>query len=262
MPDGTPERAAEPVRRGRGSLVGLVVTADTAFARNVLLETTSDHGRTRVLNRHDADESASDGSPLPQLVHGGPGRAGGGEELGGLRGVRHHMQRTAAQADPDTRTALTNQWTSGSDRAETSEHPFRKHLDDLRIGDTVAGPRTVTQQDIDHFAEFTGETAARDNPFFGGCVAHGYLVLSFAAGSFVTPEPGPVLANYDLENLPFRAPTYPGDSITVTLTAKRITPRPDRNSGEIRWDADVINQDGASVATYEVLTLATRGGRA
>jgi len=271
MPYDTPQRAAELVRRGRGSLVGSLVTADPAFARALLRETASDHGRMLVLNRHNADESTGHGSPLPQLVHGGPGRAGGGEELGGLRAVLHHMQRTAVQADPDTLTALTHQWTPGSGRTETSQHPFRKHLDELRVGDTVvAGPRTITQQDIDHFAEFTGDTfyahtdeqAARDNPFFGGRVAHGYLVLSFAAGLFVAPEPGPVLANYGLENLRFRAPTYPGDSITVTLTAQRITPRPDGDHGEVRWNAEVTNQDGAPVATYEVLTLVARGGRA
>ena len=265
------EHAAELARRGRGSLVGSIVTADPRFARNVVLATASDHGRMLVLNRHNADESTGHGSPLPQLVHGGPGRAGGGEELGGLRAVLHHMQRTAVQADPNTLTALTNQWTPGSERTETTQHPFRKHLDELHVGDTVtAGPRTITQQDIDHFAEFTGDTfyahtdeqAARDNPFFGGRVAHGYLVLSFAAGLFVAPEPGPVLANYGLENLRFRTPTYPGDSITVRLTAQRITPRPDGDSGEVRWDADVVNQDGASVATYEVLTLVARRGRA
>ena len=187
--------------------------------------------------------------------------------MAGLRGVLHHMQRTAVQADPATLTAITGQWTPGSPRTETDEHPFRKHLQDLQVGDTVvAGPRTVTQQDIDHFADFTGDTfyahtdedAARENPFFGGKVAHGYLVLSFAAGLFVAPEPGPVLANYGLDQLRFRTPTYPGDSITVTLTAKRITPRHGAHYGEVRWDADVTNQDGASVAKYDVLTLVAK----
>ena len=268
--DGT-EHAVDLARRGRGSLVGSVVTADRDVARGVVLGAASEHGRVLVLNRDNAEESTGHGSPVPQLVHGGPGRAGGGEELGGIRGVLHHMQRTAVQADPRTLTALTNQWTPGSDRTETAEHPFRKHLEDLRVGDTVvAGPRTITQRDIDHFAEFTGDTfyahtdeqAARENPFFGGRVAHGYLVLSFAAGLFVAPEPGPVLANYGLEELRFLTPTYPGDSITVSLTAKRITPRPGGDHGEVRWDADVTNQDGASVARYEVLTLVARGGRA
>ncbi|MBK0869264.1 phenylacetic acid degradation bifunctional protein PaaZ [Saccharopolyspora sp. HNM0986] len=262
------EQAVDLARRGQGSLVGSVVTADSEFAREVVLGAASRHGRLLVLNRHNAKESTGHGSPLPQLVHGGPGRAGGGEELGGIRGVLHHMQRTAVQADPDTMTAVTGQWTPGSARSETEVHPFRKHLAELRIGDTVvSGPRAVTLQDVEHFAEFTGDTfyahtddeAARANPFFEGRVAHGYLVVSFAAGLFVSPEPGPVLANYGLENLRFLTPTYPGDEITVTLTAKRITPRHGGDYGEVCWDADVTNQDGESVAKYDVLTLVAKG---
>ena len=267
MPYEGADRAVELAWRGKGSLVGSVVTADTAFARAVVLGCGSRHGRMLILNRHNAKESTGHGSPLPQLVHGGPGRAGGGEEMAGLHGVLHHMQRTAVQADPATLTAITGQWVPGSPRTETGEHPFRKHLEDLQVGDTVvAGPRTVTQEDIDHFADFTGDTfyahtdeqAARENPFFGGKVAHGYLVVSFAAGLFVAPEPGPVLANYGLDRLRFRTPTYPGDSITVTLTAKRITPRHGANYGEVCWDADVTNQDGASAAKYDVLTLVAK----
>jgi oxepin-CoA hydrolase / 3-oxo-5,6-dehydrosuberyl-CoA semialdehyde dehydrogenase len=199
-------------------------------------------------------------------VHGGPGRAGGGEELGGLRGVLHHMQRTAVQGSPKALAAVTGRWVPGAPRAE-GVHPFRKSLAELRIGDTVvAGPRPVTQQDIDHFAEFTGDTfyahtdpeAAAANPLFGGIVAHGYLVVSFAAGLFVAPEPGPVLANYGLENLRFLKPVRPGDRLTVTLTAKQITPRENADHGEVRWDTDVTNQDGESVAKYDVLTLVAK----
>ncbi|MER7082422.1 MaoC/PaaZ C-terminal domain-containing protein, partial [Saccharopolyspora kobensis] len=195
------------------------------------------------------------------------GRAGGGEEMGGVRGVLHHMQRTAVQADPATLTAITGQWVTGGPQLFTDVHPFRKHLDELKVGDTViAGPRRVTLEDVEHFAEFTGDTfyahtdedAARANPFFDGRVAHGYLVVSFAAGLFVDPEPGPVLANYGLENLRFLTPTYPGDELTVTLTAKQITPRVDADHGEVRWDVDVTNQDGASVAKYDVLTLVAK----
>ncbi|MHA6799373.1 phenylacetic acid degradation bifunctional protein PaaZ [Bounagaea algeriensis] len=260
-------QAVELARRGRGSLVGSVVTADRDFAREVVLGAAASHGRMLVLNRHDAAESTGHGSPVPQLVHGGPGRAGGGQELGGLHGVLHHMQRTAVQADPDTLTAIGGEWVSGGQRSVTEEHPFRKHLEDLRPGDTViGGPRQVTLQDVEHFAEFTGDTfyahtddeAAAANEFFGGRVAHGYLVVSFAAGLFVAPEPGPVLANYGLENLRFRTPTYPGDEITVTLTAKRITPRSNAAYGEVRWDADVTNQNGDSVAKYDVLTLVAK----
>ncbi|RCW46996.1 oxepin-CoA hydrolase/3-oxo-5,6-dehydrosuberyl-CoA semialdehyde dehydrogenase [Halopolyspora algeriensis] len=264
MPYEGAEQAVELAQRGKGSLVGSVVTADADFAREVVTGSASRHGRMLVLNRHNAGESTGHGSPLPQLVHGGPGRAGGGEEMGGVRGVLQHMQRTAVQGDPDTLSAITGQWMPGSKRTTTEVHPFRKHLEQLRVGDTVvAGPRTVTLDDVEHFAEFTGDTfyahtdeqAAAANPFFEGRVAHGYLVVSLAAGLFVSPEPGPVLANYGLENLRFVTPTYPGDEITVTLTAKRITPRQGGDYGEVRWDADVTNQNGESVAKYDVLTL-------
>ncbi|XVS62621.1 phenylacetic acid degradation bifunctional protein PaaZ [Actinosynnema sp. CA-299493] len=261
------EHAVELAARGAGSLVGSVVTHDADFARDVVLGVAPWHGRVLVLDRDDAKESTGHGSPLPMLVHGGPGRAGGGEEMGGIRGVLHHMQRTAVQASPRVLSAVTGRWVTGAPRTESDVHPFRKSLRELRIGDTVvAGPRAVTLADIEHFAEFTGDTfyahmdeeAAAANPFFGGRVAHGYLVVSFAAGLFVSPEPGPVLANYGLENLRFLTPTFPGDELTVTLTAKQITPREDQDYGEVRWDADLVNQKGESVARYDVLTLVAK----
>jgi oxepin-CoA hydrolase/3-oxo-5,6-dehydrosuberyl-CoA semialdehyde dehydrogenase len=264
--NGTAE-AIELAARGRGSLAGSVVTADTSFARDVVLGLAPWHGRILVLDREDAAESTGHGSPLPTLVHGGPGRAGGGEELGGIRGVRHHMQRTAVQASPRVLAAVTGHWIPGAERNAGGGHPFRKPLADLRTGDTVvAGPRPVTLADIEHFAEFTGDTfyahmddeAARANPFFDGRVAHGYLIVSFAAGLFVQPDPGPVLANYGLENLRFLTPVYPGDELTVTLTCKQIIPREDAGHGEVRWDAEVTNQDGKPVATYDVLTLVAK----
>ncbi len=253
--------------RGRGSLAGSVVTADAAFARDVVLGLAPWHGRILVLDRDDAAESTGHGSPLPVLVHGGPGRAGGGEEMGGVRGILRHMQRTAVQASPRVLSAVTGRWVAGAGRNTEGGHPFRKSLAELRIGDTVvAGPRQVKMADIEHFAEFTGDTfyahmdeaAARANPFFDGRVAHGYLIVSFAAGLFVQPDPGPVLANYGLENLRFLTPVYPGDELTVTLTCKQITPREDAEHGEVRWDADVTNQDGKSVASYDVLTLVAK----
>jgi oxepin-CoA hydrolase/3-oxo-5,6-dehydrosuberyl-CoA semialdehyde dehydrogenase len=187
--------------------------------------------------------------------------------MGGVRGIVHHMQRTAVQAGPGMLTALTGRWVPGAERTVTDVHPFRKHLEELRVGDTViAGPRTVTLEDVEQFAEFTGDTfyahmdeeAAKANPFFGGRVAHGYLVVSFAAGLFVSPEPGPVLANYGLENLRFLTAVYPGDELTVTLTAKQISPRDGAEYGEVRWDTDVTNQDDQSVAKYDVLTLVAK----
>jgi oxepin-CoA hydrolase / 3-oxo-5,6-dehydrosuberyl-CoA semialdehyde dehydrogenase len=253
--------------RGRGSLVGSLVSNDVDVATQVVLGLAPYHGRILVLDRTDARESTGHGSPLPNLVHGGPGRAGGGEELGGVRGVLHHMQRTAVQASPDVLTAVTGQYVTGSAKRLTEEHPFRKYLEDLSIGDSItAGPRRVELEDIERFAELTGDTfyahtdeaAAKANPFFGGIVAHGYLVLSYAAGLFVDPTPGPVLANYGLEGLRFLTPTFPGDDITVTLTAKKITPRDGASYGEVSWNAVVTNQDGKVTATYDILTMVAK----
>jgi oxepin-CoA hydrolase/3-oxo-5,6-dehydrosuberyl-CoA semialdehyde dehydrogenase len=258
--------AIDLAARGRGSLAGSVVTGDTGFAREVVLGLAPWHGRLLVLDSEDAAESTGHGSPLPMLVHGGPGRAGGGEELGGMRGVFHHLQRTAVQASPRVLSAVTGRWAAGAP-VNQGVHPFRKPLAELRVGDTVvAGPRAVTLDDIEHFASFTGDTfyahmdeeAARANPFFDGRVAHGYLILSWAAGLFVQPDPGPVLANYGLENLRFLTPVYPGDELTVTLTCKQIIPREDAPHGEVRWDTVVANQDGKPVATYDVLTMVAK----
>jgi oxepin-CoA hydrolase/3-oxo-5,6-dehydrosuberyl-CoA semialdehyde dehydrogenase len=253
--------------RGQGSLVGSLVTHDPAVARQIVLGIAPHHGRVLVLDRDDARESTGHGSPLPTLVHGGPGRAGGGEELGGIRGVLHHMQRTAVQGSPDMLTAISGRWTRGAAQAQTEVHPFRKHLEELHIGDTVVGgPRVVSLADINHFAEFTGDTfyahtdpeAAAQNPLFGGIVAHGYLVVSLAAGLFVEPNPGPVLANFGVDSLRFLTPVKADDSLTVTLTAKQLTPRNSAEYGEVRWDAVVTNQDDSPVATYDVLTLVAK----
>ncbi|MFE9245746.1 phenylacetic acid degradation bifunctional protein PaaZ [Nocardiopsis sp. NPDC006938] len=260
--------AVELAARGQGSLVGSLVTHDEDVAREVVLGAAPWHGRILVLDRDDAKESTGHGSPLPVLVHGGPGRAGGGEELGGVRGVKHHMQRTAIQGSPDMITAITGRWTTGSRREVGDVHPFRKDLTELRIGDTIASAeRRVTRADIDHFAEFTGDTfyahtdeeAAAANPLFGGIVAHGYLVVSLAAGLFVDPAPGPVLANFGVDNLRFLTPVKEDAVISVTLTAKQITPRTNADYGEVRWDALVTDQDGEPVATYDVLTLVDKG---
>ena len=261
------DEAVALAARGAGSLVGSLVTHDPAVARAVTLGVAPWHGRLLVLDRDDAGESTGHGSPLPVLVHGGPGRAGGGEELGGIRGVLHHMQRTAVQASPDMITAITGQWTAGATRTETDVHPFRKSLADLAVGDTIRSQsRTISLDDIEHFAEFTGDTfyahtdeeAAAKNPLFGGIVAHGYLVVSIAAGLFVEPSPGPVLANFGVDNLRFLTPVKAGDEIAVTLTVKQVTPRATADYGEVRWDALVTNGDGDPVATYDVLTLVAK----
>lgn len=254
--------------RGGGSLVATVCTNDPAVAQQLVTGIAAHHGRVLMLNREDARSSTGHGSPVPHLVHGGPGRAGGGEELGGIRSVMHHMQRTAIQGSPNMLTAVTGLWHTGADRNFTLEtegqHPFRKSLATLHIGDAIRSElREVSLEEITKFANSTGDTfyahtnqeAAAANPFFPGIVAHGYLLLSWAAGLFVEPAPGPVLANYGLENLRFITPVAAGDSIRVTLTAKKITPRETDEYGEVGWDAVLTNQNDEIVATYDVLTL-------
>ena len=261
------EHAIELAARGRGSLVGSLVSADPQVVRELVLGVAPWHGRVLVLDQDSAAESTGHGAALPHLVHGGPGRAGDGEELGGIRGVLHYMQRTAVQGSPAAVSAVTGTWVTGAPRNTEGKHPFRKSLAELRVGDAViAGPRTITLDDVDAFADLSGDKfyahtdqdAAAASPFFEGRVAHGYFLVSLAAGLFVSPEYGPVLANYGLENLRFTTPVYPGDALTVTLTAKRISPRADAEYGEVIWDAIVVNQKGEPVATYDVLTLVAK----
>ena len=270
MPYDGLEEAGELARRGKGSLVASLFTDDGAVAREMVAALGPWHGRILIGNRASAKSSTGHGSPLPMLVHGGPGRAGGGEELGGMRAVKHYMQRSALQGAPRLLTEATGRWMKGAATRDEAEHPFRKSLAELEIGDRlVTGTRTVTLEDIEHFAAFTGDTfyahmdeeAARANPFFPGRVAHGYLIVSFAAGLFVDPAPGPVLANYGVDSLRFLTPVSPGDTLQVTLVCKAIDPRATADYGEVRWDCTVTNQDAAVVAQYDVLTLVakTRG---
>lgn len=249
--------------RGEGSLVMSLFTRDRRVARELVLGAGAFHGRIAIINRDCAKESTGHGSPLPVLVHGGPGRAGGGEELGGIRGVKHYMQRTAVQGSPEMLTGVTRQWVRGASTDAGSPHPFRLKFGELELGKTIeTAPRTITLEDIEHFAGFTGDTfyahmdeeAAKANPFFPGRVAHGYLVLSFAAGLFVDPAPGPVLANYGLDNLRFLSPVSPGDTIKVRLTAKGKKRR-SKEYGEVRWDVQVTNEKGETVASYDLLTM-------
>ena len=265
------DEAIELARMGRGSLVGSLVTADNAEATRIVLGTAAWHGRILVLNSDCAKESTGHGSPLAPLVHGGPGRAGGGEELGGSRAIKHYMQRTAIQGSPDTLTAITRQFTTGATPKIDPVHPFKKNFDELEIGDSlISHRRTVTEADIvnfgclsgDHFYAHFDEIGARDS-LFGKRVAHGYFVISAAAGMFVDPAPGPLLANYGLENLRFTEPVGIGDTIRVRLTAKekiRKAKRPDedRATGVVVWDAEVTNQDDVTVAVYDIMTLVER----
>lgn len=255
--------AAALMNRGGGSLVGSVITRDGDVAARMVAESAAWHGRLYFNNRDSMAESTGHGSPLPHMVHGGPGRAGGGEELGGIRGVMHYMQRTAIQGSPDILTAISGVWMKGAKEVTGPVHPFQRTFNEIAIGETIhVGPRLVTLEDIEHFAHFTGDTfyahmdeeAAQANPFFPGRVAHGYLLLSFAAGLFVEPNPGPVLANTGLNGLSFQKPVSPGDSLKVRLTARRKTQRTD-DYGEVRWHVTAYNQDDEQVAEYELLTM-------
>jgi oxepin-CoA hydrolase/3-oxo-5,6-dehydrosuberyl-CoA semialdehyde dehydrogenase len=249
--------------RGMGSLALSLFTFDNKVAEEFVLGAGAYHGRMMILDRTSAKESTGHGSPLPVLVHGGPGRAGGGEEMGGVRGVVHYMQRIALQGSPAILSSIVKQWLPGAPKVEGEVHPFRKRISELEIGYTLkTGSRTVTLEDIEHFAAFTGdnfyahmdEEAAKANPIFDGRVAHGYLILSFAAGLFVDPAPGPVLANTGLENLRFLTPLYPGDSMRVELTVKSKSVR-NEEMGEVRWAVYVFNQKDEVVASYDLLTM-------
>jgi len=251
-------------RRGGGSLAGSVFTADDALAAQLVLGLAPFHGRIVVVNRHCAKESTGHGSPLPHLVHGGPGRAGGGEEMGGIRGVMHYLQRTAVQGTPDVITAASGRWARGARELDPGVHPFRKPFAALAVGDTFHSvEREVTVEDIERFAALSGDrfyahmdqALAARNPFFGGRVAHGYFLISAAAGLFVDPPYGPVLANYGIDGLRFVKPVKPGDRIRVRLTCKEKSLRIGAGYGEVRWDTAITNQLGEAVANYDVLTM-------
>jgi oxepin-CoA hydrolase/3-oxo-5,6-dehydrosuberyl-CoA semialdehyde dehydrogenase len=272
MPYTSVSDAVDLARLGRGSLCGSLFTNDDTVARDVVLGVAPYHGRLYVLNRTAAKESTGHGSPLPHLVHGGPGRAGGGEEMGGIRGVLHYMQRTAVQASPTTIASITREWVTGAAQPSDPVHPFRKHFEELRIGETLTTHRrTVTEADIVNFAAISGDhfyahvdDIAAKASIFGQRVAHGYFVLSAAAGLFVDPAPGPVLANYGLENLRFTKPVHPGDTIQAKLTCKsktaKETPPDGIPQGVVAWDVNVTNQENELVATYTILTLVKRLG--
>ncbi len=270
MPYGSLDEAVELAKLGRGSLCGSLFTADPKVARQVVLGVAPYHGRIMVLDRSSAKESTGHGSPLPNLVHGGPGRAGGGEELGGIRGVLHYMQRTALQGSPTVLTGIVREYMQGATQKTGGPHPFTKFFDELEVGDTLlTGTREITLADVERFADLSGDKfyahmddeAARGG-IFERRVAHGYFVVSAAAGLFVEPAPGPVLANYGMEGLRFTKPVYPGDSIHVRLTCKqktaKETPEGGIPQGVVAWDVEVQNQLNEPVAVYTILTLVRR----
>lgn len=257
--------------RGRGSLVGTLVTRTPSIAAQAVPRAAAWHGRLLLLDREAAVESTGHGSPLPSLKHGGPGRAGGGEELGGLRAVTHYLQRCALQGSPTMLAAITGEHVRGARLRESEVHPFRRHFEDLQVGDSLlTHRRTVSEADIVAFGGISGdyfymhfdEIAARQSPF-GRRIAHGYFVLSAAAGLFVSPAPGPVLANYGLDTLRFVKPVGIGDTIRARLTCKRKVDRnrkgPDGvGQGVVAWDVEVTNQDDELVASYDILTLVAK----
>lgn len=265
------EQAVQLAILGGGSLAGTLVTADAQVAQTVIRASARAHGRMLILNEASAAESTGHGSPLPLLVHGGPGRAGGGEELGGLRAVKHYMQRTAIQGSPSMLTTITKQWIRGADTIADVVHPFRKHFEDLAIGDTLlTARRTVTEADIANFACLSGDNfyvhvdkIGAAQSLFGERIAHGYFVVSAAAGLFVDAGVGPVIANYGMESLRFIEPVKIGDTIQVRLTCKKKNKKTqklaeDKPNGVVEWDVQVFNQDDTVVALYSILTLVER----
>ncbi|WP_332813305.1 phenylacetic acid degradation bifunctional protein PaaZ [Ramlibacter sp.] len=267
------DQALQLAAKGKGSLVGTLVTRDPATAARFVPAAAATHGRLLVLDREAAAESTGHGSPLPLLKHGGPGRAGGGEELGGLRAVKHYLQRAAVQGSPTMLSAVTGEHVRGAKVRESELHPFRRHFEDLQVGDSLlTHRRTVSEADIVAFGGLSGdyfymhfdEIAAKESPF-GQRIAHGYFVLSAAAGLFVWPSPGPVLANYGLDTLRFVKPVGIGDTIQARLTAKRKIDKRKKDAkgvgqGVVAWDVEVTNQHGELVASYDILTLVAKRG--
>ncbi len=270
----TNEEAIKLANKAEGSLVGSLFTADDEIAKEITLGCAPYHGRFMIINRHSAEESTGHGSPMPHLTHGGPGHAGGGEEQGGARAVIHNMQRVALQGSPTTLTEVTNQYIKGGKTKEVEIHPFQQYFEDLEVGEALATEKhTVTEQDVEDFAKLSGDkfyahtdSDAASRSLFGEIVAHGYFILSRAAGLFVHPDEGPVILNYGLENLRFLTPVPPGDTIQAKLIVKRKTVRQKRESdkfifGVVYWDVEVTNQDNELVADYTILTLVKRRER-
>ncbi|HEY4110509.1 phenylacetic acid degradation bifunctional protein PaaZ [Puia sp.] len=271
MPYKDIDAAVALARKGKGSLCSTIVTADADIARQYTLGAATHHGRILILNNECAKESTGHGSPLPLLVHGGPGRAGGGEEMGGIRGVKHYMQRVAVQGSPSMITHLTQTYQPHAKQTLDEKHPFRKYFEELQVGDTViTHKRTVTEADIvnfaniswDHFYAHTDHTSI-EGTLFEKPVAHGYFILSAAAGLFVDAGKGPVMLNYGLEECRFLKPVYAGSTIGVRLTCKEKIAQEKREEkdiprGIVKWYVDVYDETGESVAIATILTMVQR----
>ncbi|MBX3164425.1 MAG: phenylacetic acid degradation bifunctional protein PaaZ [Bacteroidetes bacterium] len=268
MPYKTIDEAIELSKMGKGSLVSSIVTADDKLARMYAIGAACMHGRILVLNSDCAKESTGHGSPMPMLVHGGPGRAGGGEEMGGKRGVFHYLQRTAIQGSPTTITAITGQYQQYAKQIEKDIHPFRQYFEDLEIGETlVTAKHTVTDADVINFANVSGDhfyahtdVTSLDGTMFTGRVAHGYYILSKAAGLFVNAKKGPVLLNYGIDECRFTKPVYMGSTIGVRFTCKEKIEQEKKNAddvakGIVKWLVDVYDETGETVAIATILTM-------
>ncbi len=268
MPYKTTEDAIMLAKMGKGSLVCSIITANDKIAKEFVLGSASMHGRILILNNDCAKESTGHGSPMPMLTHGGPGRAGGGEEMGGKRGVFHYLQRTAIQGSPTTLSNITNVYQYGAKQIEKDIHPFRKHFEELEIGETVVSHKhTVSEADISNFANVSGDNfyahmdaTSLEGTIFTQRVAHGYFVLSKAAGLFVDPKKGPVMLNYGLEECRFTKPVYPGMTIGVRLTVKEKVDTEKKNEediakGIVKWLVDVYDETNETVAIATILTM-------
>ena len=268
MPYKTLDDAISLAKMGKGSLVSSIVTPNNKEARDYVVGAASMHGRILVVNEACAKESTGHGSPMPLLTHGGPGRAGGGEEMGGKRGVLHYLQRTAIQGHPTTISEITQQFQVGSDMPEANPHVFRKHFEELVIGETVyTHKHTVTDADIINFANVSGDNfyahmdaTALEGTIFEKRVAHGYFILSKAAGLFVDPKKGPVLLNYGIEEARFTKPVYPGATIAVRFTVKEKIDQEKRSEddiakGIVKFLVDVYDETGETVAMATILTM-------
>lgn len=262
------DEAIELTRMGKGSLVTSIATANDKTARDFTLGTAAYNGRIMILNRDCAKESTGHGAPLPLLVHGGPGRAGGGEEMGGKRGVFHYMQRTAIQGSPTTLTEVTNQYQYGAKHKDPGKHVFQKHFEELEVGETVfTHKHTVTETDITNFANVSGDNfyahmdkTSLEGTIFEDRVAHGYFVLSKAAGLFVDPKKGPVLLNYGIDNCRFTKPVYPGMTIGVRFTVQEKIENDklgDENvaKGIVKFMVDIYDEEDETVGLATILTM-------
>lgn len=281
MPYQVLDEAIALSKLGKGSLVSTIVSANAKTARQYVVGAASHHGRILVLNSECAKESTGHGSPLPLLVHGGPGRAGGGEEMGGIRGVKHYLQRTALQGSPTMITAITNVYQPNAKGKNPGKHPFKKYFEELEIGDQlITEKRTITAADIDRFADLSGDhfyahikTTDFTGTMFEQQVAHGYLIMSIAAGLFVDSyEKNPVLLNYGIDELRFTKPVYPGAEVYIRFTCKeklpndkRVVEKPedfkrgdDIDKGIVKWLVEFLDETDELTGVATILTMVQR----